>query len=97
MRLIVGILVIGWLTSCSITQPATTFVIEKEMEKTIDSLTTAKDSVSKSISIYNVNVIPPEQPPEGMSQENIRLIIAETASTISTLIAIMFVGQNTGN
>jgi len=94
MRLIVAILVIGWLTSCSVTQPTTTFIIEKEIEKTMDSLATARDSVGKTIVIYNVNVIPPKPAPKGMSQENMRLIIAEIASTISTIIAIVFVGQN---
>tara|TARA_R110002020_G_scaffold36503_5_gene109841 strand:- start:32775 stop:33068 length:294 start_codon:yes stop_codon:yes gene_type:complete len=94
MRLIVSILVIGWLTSCSITQPTTTFVIKEEMEQVLDSVATARDSISKAIVIYNVTVIPPEPVPKGMSQENIRLIIAEAAGTISTIIAIMFVSNN---
>ncbi|MCK5616224.1 hypothetical protein KAR91_80925 [Candidatus Pacearchaeota archaeon] len=87
----------GWLTSCSITQPTTTFVIKEEMQQVLDSVATAQDSIRQSIVVYNVNVIPPEPIPPGMSQENIRLIIAEAAGTISTLIAIMFVGQSTGN
>ena len=95
MRLIVAILVIGWLASCNVTKPSTTFIIEKEIEKTMDSLATARDSVAKTLVIYNVNVIPPKPEPKGMSQENMRLIIAETASTISTIIAIMFVGNST--
>jgi len=97
MRLIVSIFVIGWLTSCSITQPTTTFVIKEEMQQVLDSVATARDSISKTIVIYNVNVIPPKPEPKGMSQENMRLIIAETAGTISTIIAIMFVSNSPSN
>jgi len=64
------------------------------MQQVLDSVATARDSVGKTIVIYNVNVIPPKPEPKGMSQENMRLIIAETAGTISTIIAIIFVGQN---
>jgi len=54
-------------------------------------------SITKTIVIYNVNVIPPKPEPKGMSQENMRLIIAETAGTISTIIAIMFVSNSPSN
>jgi len=92
MKYLILLMLCGWMASCSVTRPTTTFVIEKEVKAVMDSVAVA--DTTASIVVYNVNVIVPEQPKDGMSNENQRLIISELGALISTIVALFIVDQN---
>lgn len=82
------------MQACHVSRPTTTFVLEKEVKAVMDSVATS--DTTASIVVYNVNVIPPDEPDtRGISQENIRLIISEIGAAISTIFALFIVDNNT--
>ena len=82
------LLISGWLCSCSTVKhiPAT-YVIQQQ---TLDSLALAEPDAQ--IVIYNI--IPPEQKKQGISDENTRLLITGTFTSLSTFFAILFVNRD---
>lgn len=87
MRIVLVILISGWITACSSTKPV---VVTVAPEKEVDSLATRVDS-STTIVVQNIIMPEEKQKEQVWTAEVIRFISAE----ISAIVALLVVDQST--